>query len=195
MRTPGRRKRLRYAPITFGSRKDGLRVVRSNTGARLKCKFAEEIRRRLEPEQSMKKPPPDLRLSRSRPRAQIQQTRNPSSREHPRPREKSHRNFETSLKISAAAAIALQELERLRSATDSPGDEAFDFALERIAQEKLRPFGCDLIVRRRDGLTRLLIRAQPNGQPCDLITHFFHHEAAASMGGVISGKPKNRTYD
>ena len=77
--------------------------------------------------------------------------------------------------MSAAAAIALQELERLSSAADRPVGEAFDLALERIAREKLRPFGCDLIIRRTDGLTRLLIRAQPNGEPRDLITHFFHH--------------------
>lgn len=81
--------------------------------------------------------------------------------------------------MSAAAAIALQELERLSSDGDRPVGEAFDLALERIAREKLRPFGCDLVVRRTAGLTRLLIRAQPNGEPCDLITHFFHHEAAA----------------
>lgn len=85
-------------------------------------------------------------------------------------------SFEASLKMSAAAAIALRELVRLRSAGDRFAGEAFDLALEGIAREKLRPFGCDLIVRRTDGLTRLLIRAQPNGEPCDLITHFFHHE-------------------
>ena len=78
--------------------------------------------------------------------------------------------------MSAAADIALQELERLSFAGDRPVGEAFDIALERIVHEKLRPFGCDRIFSRTNGLTRLLIRAQPNGMPYDLITHFLHHD-------------------
>ncbi|MEO5718071.1 MAG: hypothetical protein ABIR29_05810 [Chthoniobacterales bacterium] len=91
--------------------------------------------------------------------------------------------------MSAAAAIALQELDRLRSGGDSPAGEAFDFALERITREQLRPFGCDLIVRRIDGLTRLLIRAEPNGEPRDLITHFFHHEETGHLDERLSEMP------
>lgn len=81
--------------------------------------------------------------------------------------------------MSAAAAVALQELGQLRSSGGSLAGEKFNTALKRIARENLRPLGCDLIVRRADGRTRLLIRARANGETCDLITHFFHHENIA----------------
>lgn len=84
--------------------------------------------------------------------------------------------FETSPKMRAAAAGALQELSRLRS-TGCLVREILEAEVERIARENLRPCDCDLIVRRTgDGLTRFFIRAEATGRTCDLITHFFHHD-------------------
>jgi len=48
-------------------------------------------------------------------------------------------------KIRKAAAIALKELDRLRSG-GPVAREAFDAEVARITQEKLQPYGCDLIV-------------------------------------------------
>ena len=63
-------------------------------------------------------------------------------------------------KIRKAAAIALKELDRLRSAGPVT-QEAFDAEVTRIAQEKLQPYGCDL-VSSPDGRWR---RAFPNQGP------------------------------
>jgi hypothetical protein len=39
--------------------------------------------------------------------------------------------------------------------------EAFDVEVTRIGQEKLHPYGCDLVVHRMDdGITRFLIKVQ-----------------------------------
>jgi hypothetical protein len=63
-------------------------------------------------------------------------------------------------KIRAAAAIALKELDQLRSTGPAPR-ERLDAEVARIAQEKLHPYGCDLVVHRiDDGVTRFLIKVQ-----------------------------------
>jgi hypothetical protein len=55
--------------------------------------------------------------------------------------------------------------------------EAFDAEVARIAQEKLHPYGCDLVVDRADdGVTRFLIRVQSTGREYDLIRSFFHRD-------------------
>jgi hypothetical protein len=51
--------------------------------------------------------------------------------------------------IRAAAAIALSQLDQLRSTGPTPR-EALDAEVARIAQEKLQPYGCDLVVHRMD---------------------------------------------
>src|SRR5437870_8362304 len=57
-------------------------------------------------------------------------------------------------KIRAAAAIALKELDQLRSG-GLMTQEALHAEVARIAREKLHPYGCDLVVHRMaDGLTR-----------------------------------------
>jgi hypothetical protein len=48
-------------------------------------------------------------------------------------------------KIREAAAVALKELDRLRSGGPM-AREAFDAEVARITQEKLHPYGCDLVV-------------------------------------------------
>jgi 20S proteasome alpha/beta subunit len=59
--------------------------------------------------------------------------------------------------IRAAAAIALNELDQLRSGGPIT-PETLDTEVARIAQEKLHPYGCDLVVHRMDdGVTRFLI--------------------------------------
>ena len=79
-------------------------------------------------------------------------------------------------KIRKAAALALKELDRLRSAAPVT-QEVFDAEVARIAQEKLQPYGCDLVVHRMDdGVTRFLINVQSTGRKYDLIKSFFHRD-------------------
>ncbi len=77
--------------------------------------------------------------------------------------------------IRKAAAIALKELDRLRSGPVAR--EAFDAEVARITQEKLQRYGCDLVVHRLgDGVTRFLIKVQSTGREYDLIRSFFHRD-------------------
>src|SRR6266850_3107368 len=79
-------------------------------------------------------------------------------------------------KIRGAAAIALKELDQLRS-DGLMTQEALDAEVARIAREKLQPYGCDLVVHRMaDGLTRFLIEVQSTGKRYDLIKSFFHRD-------------------
>jgi hypothetical protein len=83
-------------------------------------------------------------------------------------------------KIRRAAAIALKELDQLRSGGPMPR-ETFDAEVARIAQEKLRPHGCDLVVHRMDdGVTRFLIKVQSTGKQYDLIKSFFHRDEGST---------------
>jgi len=77
-------------------------------------------------------------------------------------------------KIRGAAADVIRQLDQLRSAGTMPR-EALDAEVARIAQEKLHPCGCDLLVHRTDdGVTRFLIKVQSTGRRYDLIKSFFH---------------------
>jgi len=77
-------------------------------------------------------------------------------------------------KIREAAAAAIRQLDQLRSAGAMPR-EALDGEVACIAQEKLHPYGCDLVVHRTDdGVTRFLITVQSTGRKYDLIKSFFH---------------------
>jgi hypothetical protein len=79
-------------------------------------------------------------------------------------------------KIRKAAAMALKELDQLRSGGPMTR-ETFDTEVGRIAREKLHPHGCDLVVHRLgDGITRLLIEVQSTGRRYDLIKSFFHRD-------------------
>jgi hypothetical protein len=79
-------------------------------------------------------------------------------------------------KIREAAAAAITQLDELRSAGPVAA-EALDAEVARIAQEKLHPYGCDLVVHRTDdGVTRFLIKVQSTGRGYDLIKSFFHRE-------------------
>jgi Ni,Fe-hydrogenase III large subunit len=79
-------------------------------------------------------------------------------------------------KIRKAAAIALKELDRLRSG-GPVAREAFDAEVARITQEKLQPYGCDLVVHSMgDGVPRFLIKVQSTGREYDLIKSFFHRD-------------------
>jgi len=79
-------------------------------------------------------------------------------------------------KIPEAAAIASNELDRLRSG-GPVAREAFDAEVARITQEKLQPYGCDLIVHSvGDGAPRFLIKVQSTGREYDLIKSFFHRD-------------------
>ena len=76
------------------------------------------------------------------------------------------------LKIREAATAAIKELDQLRSAR-SIARTAFDAEVARIAQETLRPYGCDLVVHRTgDGVAHLLITVQSTGRRYDLIKSF-----------------------
>src|SRR6266403_5089247 len=79
-------------------------------------------------------------------------------------------------KIREAAAAAIKELSLFRSAGPVT-QEALDAEVARIAQEKLQPHGCDLVVQRMDdGVTRFLIKVQSTGRRYDLIKSFFHRD-------------------
>ena len=79
-------------------------------------------------------------------------------------------------KIRKAAAAAIKELSLFRSAGRFT-PQALDQEVARIAQEKLQPHGCDLVVHRMDdGLTRFLIKVQNTGRRYDLIKNFFHRD-------------------
>ena len=79
-------------------------------------------------------------------------------------------------KIRRAAAIALKELDRLRSG-GLMTQEALDVEVARIAREKVQPYGCDLVVHRlNDGITRFLIEVRSTGRRYDLIKSFFHRD-------------------
>jgi hypothetical protein len=90
-------------------------------------------------------------------------------------------------KIRAAAAIALRELDQVRSG-GLMTQEALHAEVARIAREKLHPYGCDLVVHRKgDGVTRLLIKVQSTGRGYDLIKSFFHRdEDAKDFGNKIA---------
>jgi hypothetical protein len=86
-------------------------------------------------------------------------------------------------KIRKAAAIALKEIDRLRSGGLIMEREAFDAEVARVTQEKLQPYGCDLVVHSMgDGVTRLLIRVQSTGRKYDLIKSFFHRDDGSPLG-------------
>src|SRR5256884_8471986 len=79
-------------------------------------------------------------------------------------------------KIRKAAAIALKELDQLRSGGPMT-QQALDAEVARIAKEELQPHGCDLVVwRKDDGVTRFLIKVQRTGKRYDLIKSFFHRD-------------------
>ena len=89
--------------------------------------------------------------------------------------------------IREAAAAALRQLDQLGSAEPMPR-EALDGAVARIAQEKLHPYGCDLVVHRtNDGVTRFLIKVQSTGREYDLIKSFFHRDDGSKAGGLTYG--------
>ena len=80
------------------------------------------------------------------------------------------------VKIRKAAAIALKELDQLRSGGPMT-QEALDAEVARIAREKLQSYGCDPVVHRKgDGVTRFLIKVQSTGRKYDLIKSFFHRD-------------------
>ena len=79
-------------------------------------------------------------------------------------------------KIREAATAAAKELDQLFSA-GSMARTAFDAEVARIAQEKLHPQGCDLVVRwAGDGVAHLLITVQSTGRRYDLVKSFTHRD-------------------
>ena len=79
-------------------------------------------------------------------------------------------------KIRKAAAIALKELDQLRSG-GLMTQEALDADVARIARERLHSYGCDLVVHQMGGgITRFLIEVQSTGRQYDLIKSFFHRD-------------------
>src|SRR6266581_4354347 len=88
-------------------------------------------------------------------------------------------------KIRKAAAVALKELDRLRSAGPVTR-EAFDAEVIRITREKLQPYGCDLVIHRTDdGIARFLIKVRSTGRKYDLIESFFHRDDGSPLGAEV----------
>ena len=88
-------------------------------------------------------------------------------------------------KIRKAAAIALKELDRLRSGRPVT-QEAFEAEVARITQEKLHPYGCDLVVHwMGDGITRFSIKVQSTGRKYDLIKSFFHRDDGSPLASEV----------
>jgi hypothetical protein len=76
-------------------------------------------------------------------------------------------------RIREAAVAATRELSVFRLA-GSVTQEALDAEVARIAQEKLQPYGCDLVVcRMNDGVLWFLIKVRSTGREYDLIKSFF----------------------
>jgi hypothetical protein len=93
-------------------------------------------------------------------------------------------------KIRKAAAMALRELDQLRSGGPMT-QEALDAELARIAREKLHPYGCDLVVHQLDdGITRFLIEVQSTRRRYDLIKSFFHRDEDAKDFGNKIARPR-----
>jgi hypothetical protein len=89
------------------------------------------------------------------------------------------------VKIRRAAAVALKEIDRLHSGGPM-AREAFDVEVARITQEKLQPYGCDLVIRRTDhGITRFLIKVQSTGRKYDLIKSFFHRDEGLLLAADV----------
>ena len=89
------------------------------------------------------------------------------------------------VKIRTAAAIALKELDRLHSG-GAMAQEAFDAEVARITQDKLQPYGCDLVIHRTDdGITRFLIKVQSTGRKYDLIKSFFHRDDGSPLAAEV----------
>jgi hypothetical protein len=79
-------------------------------------------------------------------------------------------------KIREAGAAAIRQLDKVRSTGPTPR-ETLDAEVARIAQEKLHPYGCDLVVHSMgDGVPRFLIKLQSTGREYDLIKSFFHRD-------------------
>ena len=103
--------------------------------------------------------------------------------------------FETSYddrvgKIRKAAAIALKELDQLRSG-GLMTQEASHAEVARIARDKLHLYGCDLVVHQLDdGITRFLIEVQSTGRRYDLIKSFFHRDEDAKDFGNKIARPR-----
>ena len=90
-------------------------------------------------------------------------------------------------RIREAAAAAIRQLDQLRSAEPMPR-EALDGEVARIARDKLHPYGCDLVIHRKDdGVTRFLIKVQSTGRRYDLIKSFFHRDDGSKAGGLTYG--------
>jgi len=88
-------------------------------------------------------------------------------------------------KIRKAAAIALKEIDRLHSG-GAMAREAFDAEVARITQEKLQPYGCDLVIHRTDdGIARFLIKVRSTGRKYDLIESFFHRDDGSPLGAEV----------
>ena len=88
-------------------------------------------------------------------------------------------------KIRKAAAVALKELDRLRSAGPVTR-ETFDAEVIRITREKLQPYGCDLVIHRTDdGIARFLIKVRSTGRKYDLIKSFFHRDDGSPLGAEV----------
>ena len=79
-------------------------------------------------------------------------------------------------KIRKAAAVALKEIDRIHSGGPM-AREAFDAEVARITQEKLQPYGCDLLILRMPNrVTRFMIKVRSTGREYDLIKSFFHRD-------------------
>jgi hypothetical protein len=77
--------------------------------------------------------------------------------------------------IREAAKSAAKELTLSRPLVSTPAE--LDAEVARIAHQKLHPHGCDLVVcRKKEGVTRFLIRVSSTGKEYDLIKSFFHSD-------------------
>jgi transposase-like protein len=91
------------------------------------------------------------------------------------------RNYESRYRgIRQAARSAAEELSLFRSAASTAAE--LDAEVARIAEEKLHPHGCDLVVcRKEEGVTRFLIRVRSTGKEYDLIKSFFHSDNGLNL--------------
>jgi len=85
------------------------------------------------------------------------------------------------LKILEAVAMALEELDLLRAARPMT-PEVLDAEVARIAQERLHPHGCDLVVQHQGAdSTRLSISMRPVEIGTDLVRLLLHQDDESNL--------------
>jgi hypothetical protein len=91
-------------------------------------------------------------------------------------------------KIRKAPAAAIRQLDQLRSTEPTPR-ETFDAEVARIAQEKLHPYGCDLVVHPLDDGVNAIPDQGPDRDEITFVATDGKHsvEPVAAVTNIVAG--------